>query len=173
MAGDMNNDGRQDILAAYRGGSPYLFFNRGFRSFGLANTVDVGAQHLLPEANDAKGGQQSACLVDFDGDGAQDMVLALNNGEVWSLFRENSDNEARMAVTALSVVGPYKGPVTVTGWIGNRCLGAWNVSPGVSQACFGRRDAGPVMIKWRLPGGAPQQKEIVLESGGRVRVEVK
>jgi hypothetical protein len=47
------------------------------------------------------------------------------------------------------------------------------VSPGISQACFGRRDAGPVMIKWRLPGGNQQQKEIVLENGGSVRVEIK
>jgi len=173
MAGDINNDGRQDILAAYRSGSPYLFFNRGFRSFGLANTVDIGAQHLLPEADDAKGGQRSACLADFDGDGAQDMVLALNNGEIWGFFRENSDNEARMAVAALPVAGPYKGPVTVTGWIGKRCLGAWNVSPGVNQAWFGRRDAGPVTLQWRLPGGSQQQREIILESGGGVRVEVK
>jgi len=173
MTGDINNDGRQDILAAYRGGSPYLYFNRGFRSFGLANTVDIGAHHLLPEADDAKGGQQSACLADFDGDGAQDMALALNNGEIWVFFRENSDHEARMAVAALPVAGPCKGPVTVTGWIGKRGLGAWNVSPGVSQACFGRRDAGPVTLQWRLPGGDRQQKEIVLESGGSVRVEVR
>ena len=173
MAGDMNNDGRQDILAAYRGGSPYLFFNRGFRSFGVANTLDIGAKHLLPEADDAKGGQQSACLADLDGDGAQDMALALSTGEIWVFFRENSDNEARMAVAALPLAGAYKGPVTVTGWIGKRCLGAWNVAPGVSQACFGRRDAGPVTLQWRLPGGSQQQKEIVLESGGSVRVEVK
>jgi hypothetical protein len=173
MTGDINNDGRQDILAAYRGASPYLFFNRGFRSFGLANTLDIGAQHLLQEADDAKGGQQSACLGDFDGDGAQDMALALANGEVWVLFRENGDEEARMAVAVLPVAGGCKGPVTVTGWIGKRCLGAWNVAPGVSQACVARRDAGPVTLTWRLPGGEPQEREIILENGGISRVEIK
>jgi len=52
-------------------------------------------------------------------------------------------------------------------------MGAWNVVPGVSHACFGRNDAGPVTLKWRLPGGKEQQKEILLEKGGRVNVEIK
>jgi hypothetical protein len=127
---------------------------------------------LLPAANDAKDGQQSACLGDFDGDGAQDMVLALRNGEVWVFYRENAYGEALMAVAALPVGGPFKGPVAVTGWIDRRCLGAWNVVPGVSQACFGRWDAGPVTLKWRLPGGDQQQKEVILEEA-TVRVEIK
>ena len=62
--------------------------------------------------------------------------------------------------------------MAVTGWIGKRCLGAWNVLPGTSQAFFGRRDAGPVTLKWRLPGGKEQQKEIVVEKA-TARVEIK
>ena len=139
QVGDINNDGRQDALIAYAAMTPQLFFNRGFRSFGHAHTLDLGEQHLLEVAEQ---GQQSACLGDFDGDGAQDMVLALNNGEIWAFFRENDDHEARSVVAALPVTGQYKGPVAVTGWMGKRCLGAWNVLPGVSQAFFGRMDAG-------------------------------
>jgi hypothetical protein len=156
-------------LIAYGAMSPQLFFNRGYRSFGHAHTLDLAERQLLPAA---ERGQQSACLGDFDGDGAQDMALALNNGEIWIFFRENDDREARSAVAVLPVGGQYEGPATVTGWIGKRCLGAWNVSPGVRQAFFGRRDAGPVTLKWRLPGGEEQQKEVVVEKE-TVRVEIK
>jgi hypothetical protein len=169
MVGDINNDGRQDALIAYASMSPQLFFNRGFRSFGHAHTLDLAERHLLATAEQ---GQQSACLGDFDGDGAQDMVLALSNGEIWIFYRENDDHEARSVVATLPVGGPYQGPVTVTGWIGKRCLGAWNVLPGTSQAFFGRSDAGPVTLKWRLPGGKDQQKEVVVEKV-TARVEIK
>ena len=169
MVGDVNNDGRQDALIAYGAKGPQLFFNRGFRSFGHAHAIDLAEQKLLPAAEE---GQQSACLGDFDSDGAQDMALALRNGEVWVFFRENADQEALMAVAVLPVGGQYKGPVAVTGWIGKRCLGAWNVLPGVSQACFGRRDAGPVTLKWRLPGGKEEQKEVILERN-TAKVEIK
>ena len=168
QAGDINNDGRQDALIAYAAMGPQLFFNRGYRSFGHAHTLDLTEQ-FFPAA---KQGGQSACLGDFDGDGAQDMVLALTNGEIWIFYRENDDHEARSVVAALPVGGPCKGPVTVTGWIGKRCLGAWNVLPGASQAFFGRREAGPVTLKWRLPGGQEQQKEVVVEKE-TARVEIK
>ena len=178
FVGDINNDGRQDILIAYGATStglkaPQIFFNRGFRCFGAGHLMSVAERKLLPSANHAQDGQQAACLGDFDGDGAQDMILALSNGEIWSFFRENGDGDARLASAFLRVGGPSMGPVVVTGWIGKRCMGAWNVVPGVSHACFGRNDAGPVTLKWRLPGGKEQQKEILLEKGGRVNVEIK
>jgi hypothetical protein len=167
--GDINNDGRQDALIAYGGMSPQLFFNRGYRSFGHAHTLDLAERQLLPAAEQ---GQQSACLGDFDGDGAQDMVLALKSGEIWVFYRENDDHEAHSVIAALRAGGRYKGPLSVTGWIGKRCLGAWNVLPGSSQAFFGRREAGPVTIKWRLPGGQEQKKEIVVEKE-TARVEIR
>jgi len=172
MAGDFNNDGRQDVLIAYSAADPKLFFNRGFRTFGNAAGINMGWKVLLPAAMQ---GQTSACLGDLDGDGAQDLALALKNGELWVVFRESSDADlnAMMAAASLPVSGPYKGPVTVTGWIGKRCLGAWNVLPGVSQACFGRTEAGALTLKWHLPGGQEQTKEVVLEKGGTVKVEIK
>jgi len=170
LSGDINNDGRQDALIAYGRSSPQVFFNRGFRSFGFAQTLNLGWPQLLPAA---EAGQQSACFGDFDGDGAQDMVLALSNGEVWLVHRENREREALMAVVTLPIGSLYKGPLAVTGWIEQRCLGAWNVLPGVSQGCFGRTDAGPVTLKWRLPGAKEQARYVILESGGNARVEIK
>ncbi len=167
-----NNDGRQDVVIAYSAADPTIFFNRGFRSFGNAASINMGWKELLPASMQ---GQTSACIGDLDDDGAQDLVLALNNGEVWVAFRENDnpDRLAIMAVAVLPVGGPNKGPVAVSGWIGKRCLGAWNVLPGVSQACFGRTDAGPVTLEWRLPGGKKQTKEVVLEKAGTLKVEIK
>lgn len=172
MTGDFNNDGRQDIVIAYGRTQPMLFFNRGFRTFGSAVGINLGWDKLLPESQN---GQFSACVADLDGDGAQDLALALKNGEIWAVLRDNSneDRQAMMAMASLSPAGAYKGPVAVTGWIGKRCLGAWNVLPGVSQACFGRTEAGPVTLKWRLPGGKEQSREVILEKGGTVKVEIK
>ncbi len=172
MAGDFNNDGRQDVAIAYSAGHPMLFFNRGFRNFGNATGINLGWDKLLPAAEK---GQASACLADLDGDGAQDLAMALNNGDVWVVFRENSnpDRQAMMAVATLPVGGSNKGPVAVTGWVGKRCLGVWNVLPGVSQACFGLTEAGVVTLKWRLPGGKEQSKDVVLEKAGTVKVEIK
>ena len=57
----------------------------------------------------------------------------------------------------------YAGPLTVTGYSGDRCLGAWNVVSGGSQAFFGRFEAGPCLVTWKLPGGEVQKKEVILE----------
>ncbi len=172
MAGDFNNDGRQDIVIGYSAAEPRIFFNRGFRSFGNAASINMNWKELLPASMQ---GQTSVCIGYLDGDGAQDLALALTNGEIWVAFRENSnaDRAAMMAAAVLPVSGACKGPVAVTGWIDKRCLGAWNVLPGVSQACFGRTEAGLVTLKWRLPGGKEQSKEVVIEKGGTLKVEIK
>ena len=144
MTGDINNDGRQDVLLAFdAGASPITYFARGFLSFGHSHSIDIGENALLPEADDARGGQQSACLADLDRDGAQDMTLALKNGEIWVFFRNNEYDEALMAAVNLPADGAYKGPVTVTGWSGDRCLGAWNVLPGVSRAYLRQHGGRP------------------------------
>jgi hypothetical protein len=171
--GDVNNDGRQDVLIAYDNTSPVTYFGRGFLSFGHCHSIDVAENNSLPAANNARDGVQSACLADLDGDGAQDLALALAAGEIWVLFRENDAKEALMVVADLPIDGPARGPVAVTGWIGERCLGAWNVSPGTGPACFGRTEPGPVTLRWRLPGGQPQSREVVIEQGGTVRFPLR
>jgi hypothetical protein len=169
MTGDINNDGRQDALVAYGRSSPQVFFNRGFRSFGFAQTLNLGWPQLLRAA---ERGQQSACFGDFDGDGAQDMAMALPEGEIWIVYRENDGRNAGAVVAALPVDGRYKGPLAVTGWAGTHCLGAWNVLPGTGQTFFARRNPGPVTLKWRLPGGEGRQKEVVVLKN-TVKVEIQ
>jgi hypothetical protein len=95
------------------------------------------------------------------------MVMALCNGEVW-LFRRgfvaNGEltNEAGLCLS-VALDPALHGPVSVTGWNGNRCLGAWCLTPG-STAFFGFRGAAPCKLKWKLPGGKEQSKEITIEN---------
>jgi hypothetical protein len=160
MTGDINNDGRQDVLILYSDRQPQLFFNRGFRSFGHAHTLDLNERNLLPASAE---GQQAGCLAEFSGYGAQDMVLALANGEVWAMLRDDEYDDGLYAGVSLAADGPFLGPLKVTAETDGRNLGAWNVSPGASAAFFARLDAGPCTVQWQLPGGDPQRKEIILE----------
>jgi hypothetical protein len=160
MTGEINNDGRQDILVLYSDRPPQLFFNRGFRSFGHARSLDLEPRNILPASAE---GQQAGCLAEFSGYGAQDMVLVLANGEVWALLRDDEYDDGLYAGVNLAADGPFIGPLRVTADVDGRNLGAWNVSPGSSSAFFGRLDAGPCTVKWQLPGAQPQQKEVILE----------
>lgn len=159
---DINNDGRQDIFVAYDAGlAPQVFFNRGFRCFGLARKQESQAQEMLPQASE---GQQAGCVADFTGHNAMDLFIALNNGELWLVPRQVED--APLAVVAtLSTASPWAGPVVVTAVDQHkRSLGAWTVSAGGSGAFFGMAEKGPLTLKWRWPGGEAREKRILVEA---------
>jgi len=159
--GDFNNDGRQDIFMAFATQmAPQLYFNRGFRSFGEAYEVSL-REDRLPQAGE---GQQTGCLADFTGDGALDMFLVLTNGECW-LFPRKVEEDPALAVVAGLPIDGHAGPVTVTAWRDKRPLGAFAVRPGDVGAFYGMMEPGPVTIKWRLPGGKLQEKEVIAEDG--------
>jgi hypothetical protein len=159
---DINNDGRQDIFVTYAAGlAPQIFFNRGFRCFGLARKMDAQVQAMLPQA---AGGQQAGCVADFTGHNATDMFLVLTGGELWLLPRRVEDT-ALGVVAALSTKSPYAGPLVVTAFDQNkRPLGGWTVSAGEPGALLGMSEPGPLTIKWRLPGGPVREKEVVVEN---------
>ena len=160
MTGDVNNDGRQDMLLVYSEMAPQIFFNRGFRSTGHSHMLDISERGLLPEADQ---GQYAGCLGDLNKDGAQDMVIVLKkNNDVWAFFRDTPFLALSVRVK-ISPQADYKGPLTVTGYTGTRCLGAWNVTAGREHAFFGQFEAGPCVITWQMPGGKKEKKEIILE----------
>jgi hypothetical protein len=110
---------------------------------------------------DAREGQQAGCMGDFNGDGAPDLVLILNNGECW--FLPVATGGSALAIqAALPLNSSFAGPLTVTGWRDKRCLGAWNVMPGTSEAFIARQDAGPLSLQWKGLDGKANSKEIVL-----------
>ena len=159
--GDFNNDGRQDVFFYYDSTSPHLYFSRGFRSFGLANGLELAANNEFPQIEE---GQQAGCLADLTGDGAQAMILILKNGEAWAFYLEAGEGTARCARATLSSKGTCIGPLTVSGWCKGRGLGAWNVVAGTSETFVGSSQAGLITLKWQAPGGKPQQKEVLLEN---------
>ena len=166
---DVNNDGRQDIFAWYSDQHPLVYCNRGFRSF--SQTHDVEFYRLEPGNN----GLQAATMADLNGDGVQDCVLVTPKGEAWVVYGELREGITEHKVgperlhrpsarVVLALGKSHTGPLTVTGWAGKRCLGAWNVVAGSTEAWFARGGPGPIELRWQFPGGKPQKKEVILES---------
>jgi len=170
MTVDINNDGRQDVFITYFTRPPHLFFNRGFRSFGHSHAMDLEEHELFPklkkgdqdEERDKKG-QQAGVVHDFDGDGGQDMIIVLDDGEVWVYWREYGASEPLAVRAVLPASGPA-GPVRVMAWSKKRLLGAWSVSPATSEAFFGLFEQGPCKLKWQFPGGKVRRKTVVVEN---------
>ena len=162
QAADFNNDGLQDLLTAYgQSYAPILFFNRGFRSFIYAYGLDLVERKVLPQAH---GGQQAACLGDFNADAALDMALALPNGEVWVVPRKvEKDQPALALLVSLSTGAPTAGPVNVLVYKGARLLGTWSIRAGSPAALIGARQLGPIRLKWTFPGGKPQEKQVIVK----------
>jgi len=165
MTGDVNNDGRQDVLILYSAMAPHVFFNRGFHSFGHARMLDIDMNRLLAAAAD---GQQAGCLADVNGDGALDLFLVVANGQMW-LFPRNvgpdRESGSLAAMVRLPVKAGYAGPITVTGFVEDRCLGSYVLTQGGPPALFGVTEPAPVTVKWRLPGGKAQSREVFVEEG--------
>ncbi|MDD4890473.1 MAG: VCBS repeat-containing protein [Phycisphaerae bacterium] len=172
MTCDVNNDGRQDLFIAYSAQTPLLFFNRGWRSTGHAHDLDLQEKGLLPAAEE---GQAGGCVADFNGDGAQDMVIVLKNGDVHTFYRKVYEDENALSITAcLAGNGPVVGPMTVTAFHDKRCLGAWAVTAGSSNAFWGLRSGGNRTIQWQMPGGKTEQKDVkVVSEAVRLVIEPK
>ncbi|MDD4892291.1 MAG: VCBS repeat-containing protein, partial [Phycisphaerae bacterium] len=155
---DFNGDGMQDLVLFYsQMTGSQLFFNRGFRSFGHGHSVDLEEGGLLPEVSK---GQQAGVVADLDGDGAQDLLVVTLDGDVVFFPHKAEAEPPRVVRVALPAGGPYAGPLTVTATIGKK-QNAWVVSPG-TEAFLGRPGAGFVDFTWKLPGGEPRKKRIVL-----------
>lgn len=155
---DINTDGRQDLLIGYADEFPQVFFNRCFRSFGFAFQLNL--DEMLPEARQ---GQQAVTAADLNNDGAQDVVLVLKNGDIYMLAGQSAVGDTLCARVALAPAAGITGPVTVTAWVEDFCLGAWNVTRGGPGAHFGMYEAGPCKLKWQFPEVEVQEKEIMVE----------
>jgi len=158
---DINNDGKQDIAIAYGQSFPKLFFNRGFRSFGQARSLDLAISKTLDVAG---AGQQASCMGDFNCDGAQDMVLILADGTGWLLTRDRSNDEDLALFVSLSPDAPSAGPVTVTASQFDQPFGAHVLRAGQAPVFFGLQEPGPVILTWTLPGGDTQTREVIVEN---------
>lgn len=156
MTGDINNDGRQDFVVLYESNPVRTFFNRGFFCFGHA--VNLVIDRVVP---DSAGGQQAGCWADFNGDGALDFCVVLKSGAI-RYFQQDLGGPGERPSVAVRLAGGCAGPVRVVAWQEKRCLGAVNVAPGL-PVLFGSSEPAPIVLKWRVPNGKPQEKEIFAE----------
>jgi hypothetical protein len=156
VACDLNGDGRQEFIILHKSATPQVFFSRGFATFGFA------ADAMTP-FKEAAAGQQAAVVADFNNDGAQDMAAVLADGSVWVLARALRRGPEPVVCAALPT--ECAGPVTVTGYAGSRCLGAWNATAAESEGYFARESPGPIKLKWQFPGGQPQEKTLIAKPG--------
>jgi hypothetical protein len=158
---DINNDGLQDVFLAIATEHPQLYFSRGFRSFGKSLSLVWENGDFTSEC---KNGTTAGTVADFNGDGAPDMAVVLTNGNVLVWLRAGEGDESRALGVQVMVTPATAGPVAVTGWNSQRCLGAWNVVPGAPGAFFGLSSPGIVKFKWQFPGGAPQERTVAVEN---------
>ncbi|MCX7590567.1 MAG: VCBS repeat-containing protein [Kiritimatiellae bacterium] len=161
---DVNNDGLQDIFIVYGPNpdtGPQTFFNRGFRSTGHAHAIDISEQGLL--GDEERAGQQSGLLADLTHDNAQDLAVVLKNGDFYVFPRSAEFFEPLCVRVAFGLNATYMGPLKVTASTERRCLGAWNVIPGVWEAFFGQSEpGGKLTIEWQFPGGSREKKTVEL-----------
>lgn len=134
-----------------------LYFNRGFRSFG-----QVPARELaLNQVPDIDKGQQMGLFADLDGGGTQDLFLVAQSGDIWCAFNDLGSESAALCVKARLRAGSQQvGPVNVSLWKEERCLGTAVVQAGLAPAFFGIDTAGAYTLKWRFPGGREMSKEV-------------
>jgi len=168
QAADVTGDGLQDLFIAYGTRmAPHILFNLGSRCFQHARELDLSEQRGAIEKTDANlvdhagQGQQAGYLGDFNGDGALDMALVLGNGDVCVFPRKVSpDSPAKGIAVSLSPGAERAGPVAVTVAAERRSLGCWTVPAGGGPVLIGARQAGPVQLQWRWPGGEIQTRRV-------------
>jgi hypothetical protein len=164
--GDFNNDARADIVLTYWREPLLVYFNRGFRSFGLSGDLAMMLNEMLGA------GQQGGMLADIDDDGDHDLILVQRDGTVWCAYNGKiEDGEALSASVSLAAGCGFTGPVRVQATKGERPLGAWQTSLGQRPVFVGVEEPGPLELEWRLPGGRVASREVVVEDRPvRIRV---
>ena len=89
---DVNNDGRPDVMMCYREGIPWIFFNRGFRSFAKALELTEDNVTSRDPQRDAGGGHRGLQRRRRAGPG-----LVLTTGEIRMFLRSADDAEKCLA----------------------------------------------------------------------------
>jgi hypothetical protein len=177
--GDINTDGRQDLIFLYDGMIPQVFFNRGQRCFGLAvdlaltppgtdeaNIFGEGPDEKPHAGADARSGQTAGAWADFDGDGGQDLALATSKGPLWVV---HTKRPPRKPLT-LRVLAPGTGPIRLTAVAGKRSLGARLARPG-APALFCPPAKGPLTVRWTGAEDRPRRRPVIMLKPATLRIE--
>jgi hypothetical protein len=155
---DINNDGLVDLYVVPTNGAPKVFFNRGFRSFGLARSLDLsasdtkGAEILTSDAS-----VQSAIAMDVNADGAQDM-LCVADGKLVAILRKPRPRD--IGVT-LRLPSGEPGPVSVWAIDGKRTTAGRVIAPG-RGVFIGKTTKGPLTLRTTWPGGQQHSQRAIV-----------
>lgn len=127
---DLNNDGRIDVALAFADKLPFLFFNRGFFTFGVANDMlfETEEAAVRKTAADLREGQQAITAADLAGDGHASLYVIAKNGQGWRLPCVPSGAKLTQLTLAASVTDAAPRAINVVA--GKRNLGATLVQPG-------------------------------------------
>ncbi|MCK5713293.1 MAG: VCBS repeat-containing protein, partial [Hyphomicrobiaceae bacterium] len=160
---DFNNDGLQDLYVTQPDQPPFLYFNRGFRSFALAPIV---GRELASKLAGLDAGQQGGLFVDLNRDAAEDFVLVRTDGTIWMVANDLGGGvmAARPHVSAAAARGAS---VSVKAYLDKRLLGVWQAVPGGAAPTIGVRFATDELeLKYRFPGQKVQSQKVPIEEEG-------
>ena len=158
LATDLNHDGRPDLALLYENGQFLYHFNRGYRCMAEEGQLTLACElteHLRPTC---------AAAGDFNADGSLDLAVAFATGEVVCFLNDLPEPPGLWVRLPRGCTGP----VTVSAWQGApyaSCVGTHLVA-GHEPTYFPLRRHGPCTLKWRPPGGPPQ--ELTAEDGAGV-----
>ncbi|HOX05345.1 MAG TPA: VCBS repeat-containing protein [Planctomycetota bacterium] len=154
--GDYNNDTFADVYVGYEEEPSQSFFNRGFRSFAIDETLKFKNDDLA----DSEKGQAAMAWADFDASGSLELVTALANGDLY-LSRTDLGQMDKPLFLPVPVRPDVKSaaPVVVRFYLEGRCLGARTASRFGPPALLGVPEPGVYIVKYRAEGG----KEVSFE----------
>ena len=85
---DWNNDGRKDLIVGLADGSVKLFINNGLEA---APAFGAGADILAAGSTLSVGGSAAPAVIDYNGDGAKDLLIGNASGQVAVCLNQGDD----------------------------------------------------------------------------------
>ena len=163
---DLNHDGMSDICLLYANAATVFsyHFNRGFRCMGEEGGLDLG--EVTQPSGHEKVGLQTGTVADFNDDGAQDLAVALANGDIYCCYID----ESQMPGLRVRLQKGVTGPVTASVWQDENtpapfCFGTLVVSGHIPGTYFAVPTSGEYTIKWSGLGKTNCSVRVTVEPG--------
>jgi hypothetical protein len=156
--GDVNGDGRDDIVASWGGNSPtYIGI--------LLQNADgsLGEMQTMPTLDIPA----PVAIADIDGDGRKDIVVAHDGWTSISLYRQRADGTLMPQELFPSIYGSWEGDALAVGDINGD--GRPDIVLGSQVLLQNAPAATPLAVPWRRPGSALQTVRRATALPGEVR----
>ena len=134
-------------------------FSRGYRCFGEEGALRLNEMEDPPKVDSF--GVTDFAAGDLNGDGADELVVAFAEGQVYCFSTTAADVPTFLVRLGKGVTGP----VTVSAWQGEDfpvCVGTWTVGSFPQARGFTLREAGECTLRWSLPGRLGLKRTVVV-----------